>query len=114
MSAVRRAAEAMLRVLDRGVRPTAVFGANGQTTLGAMRALRERLGAEAASRVEIVSFDDIEWFAFTSPPVSAVCNDAPEIGRAGVRGLLDLIGGGTATSQRVATSFIDRSEGARQ
>ncbi|MCD0447258.1 LacI family DNA-binding transcriptional regulator [Glycomyces sp. A-F 0318] len=107
------AAEAMLRVLDRGVRPTAVFGANNQTTLGAMRAMRERLGAEAASRIEVVSFDDVEWFAFTSPPVSAVRNDAPAIGRAGVRGLLDLIDGGTAASQRIATSFVDRSEGGR-
>jgi LacI family transcriptional regulator len=107
------AAEAMMRVLDRGARPTAVFGANGQTTLGAMRAVRERLGAEASSRIEFVSFDDIEWFAYTSPPISAVRNDATEIGRAGVRGLLDLIGGGTAAPRRVATSFIDRSEGER-
>jgi LacI family transcriptional regulator len=105
------AAAAMLRVLDRGARPTAVFGANGQTTLGAIRAARERLGAEAASRIEFVSFDDIEWFAFTSPPISAVRNDATEIGRAGVQGLLDLVGGGTAASRRVPTTFVDRSEG---
>lgn len=107
------AAEAMLRVLDRGARPTAVFGANGQTTLGAMRAVRERLGAEAASGIEFVSFDDIEWFAYTSPPISAVRNDATEIGRAGVQGLLELIDGGTPASRRVATSFIDRAKGDR-
>ncbi|MQM27860.1 LacI family DNA-binding transcriptional regulator [Glycomyces albidus] len=103
---------AMRRILDRGVTPTAVFGANGQTTLGAMRAVRERLGAEAASRIEFVSFDDVEWFAFMSPPVSAVRNDATGIGRAGVRGLLSLIGGGTAASERIPTTFVDRSEGA--
>lgn len=103
------AAEAMLRILDRGVLPSAVFGANGRTTLGAIRALRERLGAEAARRIEIVSFDDLEWFEFVSPPISAVRNDAAAIGTAGVRGLLDLIGGRAASSQRVATSFIDRA-----
>lgn len=107
------AAAAMLRILDRGARPTAVFAANGQTTLGAMRAVRERLGAEAAAHLEFVSFDDIEWFAYTSPPISAVRNDASEIGRAGVRGLLDIIGGGAPASQRIATTFIDRSEGDR-
>ena len=101
-------AEAMLRILDRGCRPTAVFGANGVTTLGAMRALRDRLGADEASRVEIVSFDDLEWFEFSVPPVSAVRNDAETIGRLGVRGLLDLMDGRKASSVRVATSFVDR------
>lgn len=60
-----------------------------------------------------MSFDDIEWFDFTAPRGSAVRNDASAIGRAGVRGLLDLIDGGTAASERIATSFVDRSEGDR-
>lgn len=107
------AAEAMLRILDRGMRPTAVFGANGRTTLGAMRALRERLGAEQMSRIEIVSFDDLEWFGFVAPPISAVRNDAAAIGIAGVRGILDLIAGREAGSHRVATSFVDRAPTAR-
>ena len=104
------AADAMLRILDRGTHPTAVFGANGRTTLGAMRALRARLGTEGASRVEIVSFDDLEWFDFATPPISAVRNDAAAIGTAGVRGILDLIAGREAGSLRIPTSFVDRSE----
>ncbi|MFE3601169.1 LacI family DNA-binding transcriptional regulator [Streptomyces sp. NPDC059142] len=106
------AAEAMCRVIDRGVPFSAVFGANGLTTLGAVRALRERLGAERAARVEVVSFDDLDWFEFASPPISAVRNDASSIGRLGVRGLVDLLAGRPASGQRVATSFVDRSEGA--
>ncbi|MGS2591536.1 LacI family DNA-binding transcriptional regulator [Streptomyces hebeiensis] len=103
------AAEAMCRVIDRGAPFTAVFGANGLTTLGAVRALRERLGAERAARIEVVSFDDLEWFEFASPPISAVRNEASSIGRLGVRGLVDLLAGRAATGQRVATSFVDRS-----
>ncbi|RPK56593.1 HTH-type transcriptional repressor CytR [Streptomyces sp. ADI96-02] len=103
------AAEAMGRVIDRGVPFTAVFGANGLTTLGIVRALRERLGAEEAARIEVVSFDDLDWFAFASPPISAVRNDASSIGRLGVRGIVDLLAGRPATGQRVATSFVDRS-----
>ena len=99
---------AMMRVLDRGVNPTAVFGANGPTTLGALRALHTRLGP-SASRVEVVSFDDLEWFEFVSPAISAVKHDAAAIGRLGVNGLLELIAGGTVESQRIATTFIDRS-----
>ncbi|MFF1398807.1 LacI family DNA-binding transcriptional regulator [Streptomyces sp. NPDC058287] len=102
------AAEAMCRILDRGVTFTAVFGANGQTTLGAVRALRERLGAEQAARVEVVSFDDLDWFEFASPPISAVRNDASSIGRLGVRGLVDLIAGRAAPGQRIPTTFADR------
>ncbi|MFI9030032.1 LacI family DNA-binding transcriptional regulator [Streptomyces sp. NPDC053560] len=103
------AAEAMYRILDRGITFTAVFGANGLTTLGAVRALRERLGTEQAGRIEIVSFDDLDWFEFASPPISAVRNDASSIGRLGVRGLVDLIAGRPASGRRVPTSFIDRA-----
>jgi LacI family transcriptional regulator len=88
---------------------TAVFGANGPTTLGAVRALRERLGHEAASEIEVVSFDDLDWFEFASPPISAARNDAAMIGRLGVLGLIDLIEGRETTSQRVPADFIDRS-----
>ncbi|MEU6114507.1 LacI family DNA-binding transcriptional regulator [Streptomyces sp. NPDC047117] len=103
------AAEAMWRILDRGAPFTAVFGANGLTTLGAVRALRERLGAEQAGRIEMVSFDDLDWFEFASPPISAVRNDASSIGRLGVRGLVDLIAGRPASGRRVPTSFVDRA-----
>ncbi|WP_405666762.1 substrate-binding domain-containing protein [Streptomyces sp. NBC_01166] len=103
------AAQAMGRVIDRGVPFTAVFGANGQTTLGAVRALRERYGAEQAARIEVVSFDDLDWFEFASPPISAVRNDASAIGRLGVRGLLDLLAGRQAVGQRIATTFTDRA-----
>ena len=103
------ASEAMDRILDRGAPFTAVVGANGPTTLGAVRALRERLGHEAASRIEVVSFDDLDWFEFASPPISAARNDAAMIGRLGVLGLIDLIAGRETASQRVPATFIDRA-----
>ncbi|GAA2176096.1 LacI family DNA-binding transcriptional regulator [Agrococcus versicolor] len=102
------AAAAMLRILDRGVRPTAVFGANGATTVGALRALRERLGADAGG-VEVVSFDDFDWFAYASPAITAVRNDAAAIGVGAVQGLLALLRGEDATSQRIATELVDRA-----
>lgn len=102
-------AAAMRRILDRGVRPTAAFGANGMTTTGIVRALHERLGAEAAE-VEIVSFDDFEWFELTTPPISAVRNDAAEIGRLGASGLIDIMAGKAVASRRVPTSFVDRAD----
>jgi LacI family transcriptional regulator len=103
------ASDAMLRILDRGTHPTAVFGANGPTTMGAIRALRERLGADWAKQIDVVSFDDLDWFAFASPAISAVRNDATTIGRLGVLSLVELIEGRPTESVRVQTEFIDRS-----
>ena len=102
------AAAAIARILDRGVRPTAVFGANGPTTLGVVRGLRERLGVKAASRIEVVSFDNLDWFEFATPPISAVRNDAATIGRLGVAGLIGLIEGRDVASERIETTFVDR------
>jgi LacI family transcriptional regulator len=103
------ASEAMLRILDRGMTPTAVFGSNGPTTLGAIRALRERLGPDWSKQIAVVSFDDLDWFEFASPPISAVRNDAATIGRLGVARLVDLIKGNAVESVRVETEFVDRS-----
>lgn len=100
---------AMLRILDRGVRPTAVFGVNEPTTLGAVRALRRRLGTAEAARVEVISFDDVDWFELMTPPISAVRIGAAEIGRLGVDGVIGLIEGRPIASQRVATSLVDRT-----
>lgn len=99
---------AMDRILDRGVVPTAVFGANGLSTLGALRALRRRLGPDAGG-VALISFDDLEWFPFVSPPISAVTQDPAAIGRRGVETLVDLIEGRAGESTRVPTTLIDRA-----
>jgi LacI family transcriptional regulator len=74
------------------------------------RALREE-AARALGAVEVVSFDDLDWFSLVSPPISAVRNDATAIGRLGVGALVDLIEGGPGASHRVGTSFVDRSAG---
>ena len=104
-------AAAMLRILDRSVPFTAVVGANGPTTAGAVRSLRQRFGATAAAAIDVVSFDDLDWFEFSSPPISAVQNHADEIGRRAVSSLIELIEGRPVTSQRVPTTFADRSQG---
>ncbi|MGW2094771.1 LacI family DNA-binding transcriptional regulator [Promicromonospora sukumoe] len=102
--------EAMRAVLASGARPTAVLSADGLMTLGVARALREASAVESPDAVEIVSFDDLDWFSLVSPPISAVRNDATAIGRLGVAALVDVIQGRPGASHRVATSFVDRSE----
>ncbi|RLP74496.1 LacI family transcriptional regulator [Mycetocola tolaasinivorans] len=100
---------AMIRILDRGVIPTAVFGVNGPTTMGMVRGLHHRLGSAAAAKIAVVSFDDLDWFEFATPPITALRHDAASIGRLGVQGLLNLIEGLPATSARVPLTLVDRS-----
>ena len=64
---------------------------------------------EAASRIEVVSFDDFDWFAYASPAITAVRNDASAIAVAAVRGLLALLRGEEAASRRVPTELVDRA-----
>jgi len=97
---------AMDRVFERGTRFTAVVGANGPSTLGVMRALRDHDAAETP----VTSLDDQDWFEFVTPPVSAVRNDAAVIGRDGVRALVRRINGEDVESKRLPVTFIDRSE----
>ncbi|MFI9489884.1 LacI family DNA-binding transcriptional regulator [Promicromonospora sp. NPDC052451] len=105
--------EAMRAVLSSNARPTAVLSADGLMTLGVARALRED-AASGLGAVEIVSFDDLDWFSLVSPPISAVRNDATAIGRLGVEALVDVIEGRPGASHQVATSFVDRSGGDRR
>lgn len=101
---------AALHIIRSGLKPTAMVGANGETTVGMLRALHESLGAKEAREIEVVSFDDMTWFDFMDPPISAVRNDAASIGREGVRGLIKLIQGEPVESMMVPTRLIDRSD----
>ena len=101
-----RAAQDIIR---SGLKPSAIIGANGETTVGILHALHDCLSTKEARRIEIVSFDDMEWFDFISPRISAVRNDATSIGREGAKGLIKLIQGKRAESKMIPTQFIDRS-----
>jgi LacI family transcriptional regulator len=103
---------ATARILDSGVRPTALFAADGLMALGAVAEIHRR-GEAWVREIEVVSFDDSAWFEHLDPPVSAVLNDPEEIGRQGVQALLALIAGETVASRRLPTTFVDRSAGRR-
>lgn len=51
--------------------PTAIFICNGLMTMGCLQAVNES-GLQTPKDVAIVSFDDLKWFAYTRPQISAV------------------------------------------
>ncbi|OYN98172.1 LacI family transcriptional regulator [Enemella evansiae] len=93
------------RILTQGA-PDAFLSADGLMTLGILQALQQ--SQPRAGRLDLVSFDDSPWFEFTTPPISAIVNDATAIGRSGVTALIALLGGGTADSIRVPARFRAR------
>jgi DNA-binding LacI/PurR family transcriptional regulator len=75
---------------DRGL--TAIFAANDEMALGAMRALVEA-GRALPQEVSVVGFDDVPFARYLTPSLTTVRQDFDAIGRRGVQLLLDAIAG---------------------
>ena len=73
-------------------RPTAVFVANDQMSLGVLHALREE-GISVPRDVSLVGFDDVPEAPFFAPPLTTIRQDFAELGRRGVRLVLSLLEG---------------------
>jgi DNA-binding LacI/PurR family transcriptional regulator len=65
-----------------------MFVANDQMALGALRALHEA-GRHVPRDVSVVGFDDIPEAPYFIPPLTTVRQDFDEMGRSGLRLLLD-------------------------
>lgn len=82
----------MKKAIDQGHLPQAFFIASDSMAIGALRALHEK-GLHVPKDVAIVSFNDIEMAKFTSPPLSTVKIPTEEMGRLGVRIMIDRLNG---------------------
>ena len=87
---------ALLRLPDP---PTAIFAANNLICMGALAALRER-GLKAGRDISLVGFDDNILARYNDPRVSVVERPSDEMGRIGVRMLLDKIRYGMAAREQ--------------
>lgn len=65
--------------LARRVRPTAMFAANNLLAEGLWRAAHD-LGLRIPTDLSIVSFDDAQWMSMVDPGISAISQDAVELG----------------------------------
>jgi DNA-binding LacI/PurR family transcriptional regulator len=75
-----------------GSPPTAVFVANDQAAIGALRGLAEA-GLRVPGDVSVVGFDDVPGVAHLRPPLTTVRQDLRELGRRAFGLLLGVIGG---------------------
>lgn len=79
--------DAMLRLLDRGVPPDAVFS-NDEMAFGAMRAVKER-GLRIPEDVSVFGFDNLPLSRQTEPPLSTVRVDYEHMARTAVRQIIE-------------------------
>lgn len=93
----------------------AIFIANDQMALGALRALHEA-GFDIPGQVSVVGFDDIPEAQYFTPPLTTVRQDFGEIGRNSLRLMLEMMesdGTGPPSPLMVAPELIVRSSTAR-
>lgn len=84
--------EQTVELLKLAEPPTAVFVSNALMTLGFLRALNEA-GVRCPRDVALVSFDDMDWFDFSQPRISAVAQPAYELGAKAAELLVKRIAG---------------------
>jgi len=80
----------MLAILAQGDPPTAVFCANDEMAIGAMKAARER-GMTLPRDLSLVGFDDIGFAAYSTPALSTVSQPREEIGAQSMRLMLAIL-----------------------
>ena len=89
-SDVAAAREAVVDMLARRVRPTAIFAANSLLAEGLWRAAHD-LGLRIPADLSIVAFDDAQWMSMVDPGITAIAQDAVALGRAAMEQLLSRI-----------------------
>lgn len=87
---------------------TAVFVANDQMALGALRAFADA-GRRVPDDVAVVGFDDIVDAAEYRPPLTTVRQDFDALGRDAVAALIAAIEGGAPVAQTVAATLVVRA-----
>jgi LacI family transcriptional regulator, repressor for deo operon, udp, cdd, tsx, nupC, and nupG len=81
---------AMQILLQQSPRPTAVFCANDNTTLGAIAAAKQA-GLAIPADLSVVGFDDIRYADFSDPPLTTVRQPRHRFGQLAAAILLDEI-----------------------
>ena len=87
--------------------PDAIFAANDQMALGAMRALAEA-GLPVPQKVRLVGFDNEPGTAFFSTPLSTVQQDFDAVGRAAISTLTALVSGEDTQDSQTTPNLIIR------
>jgi DNA-binding LacI/PurR family transcriptional regulator len=93
--------EAMQKLLSMRHPPTAVFAASDMLAVGALAAAREK-GLRVPEDVSVAGFDDIDFAAFTDPPLTTVRVPASQMGEMAVQVLMEMIEGNSREVKQIS------------
>lgn len=79
--------------------PTALFVASNAIMPGVIRALR-RAGVAVPREMSLICFDDVDWFSFSVPPITAISTPCTALAEAAVDLLMTRISGSPEAAQR--------------
>jgi len=102
-------ASAIQMVVSMRPRPSALFLADPMLAVGAFNAAQEH-GIRIPGDISIIGFDDTETRSSVYPPMTAVCQDAAELGAQAAVELLRIINGeSSAVVRRQLPTFFEVS-----
>ena len=99
---------AVERLLDSGLKFTAIFAANDQMAFGAALALHRR-SLRVPDDVSLVGFDDLAIASHSVPPLTTIHQASHEMGRLAAVSLLELLAGQTPTAKLPEPRLIARA-----
>ncbi|XJZ27965.1 LacI family DNA-binding transcriptional regulator [Bacillota bacterium Lsc_1132] len=80
----------MMKFLALGELPTAIFAANDEMAMGAIKAIKTK-GMKVPEDISIIGFDDVKFSAIFEPGITTIAQPAFEIGTNAMELLLKLI-----------------------
>jgi LacI family repressor for deo operon, udp, cdd, tsx, nupC, and nupG len=88
------------KLFDLGATPTALFCANDEIAMGAMKALRE-LKLRVPEDISIIGFDNLEIADYCSVPLTTIHQPRKEMGREAMTLLLSILNGSSPKETRI-------------
>ena len=106
-------AQAGRDLMQRKMRPSAVFCSNDEMAIGLIRALTSA-AIRVPGDVSVAGFDDIEFAAMAEPSLTTIRQPRRDLGRTGASVLIDLLRGRDAPGRiRLPTELVIRASTAR-
>lgn len=81
--------EAMKKLLGAPSRPTAVFCANDEMAIGALKAIKEK-DLRVPHDISVIGFDNLRFSEYTDPPLTTISQPNARIGETAMKLMLDL------------------------
>ena len=92
------------KIFDNGLVPDAVFAANDEMAVGAMRKIKAE-GYRIPEDIAVAGFDNISLVDYVEPRLTTVAQPIYELGQAGIGALLKLIKGKKLDSNNIVLDY---------